>query len=184
MTARRILAPALAITALAATTAAQAQQTACVNAADLSDAVVYAMPIAYDATRTVCANRLARDGFIARQGDAYIAKFRNGQDRAWPGAFRFLKVFMNQNAAEGDASNADMTAMLSAMPEEALRPFVDALVGQMIADEIKGDSCGKIERGLELVSPLPAENVGSLASFLIELSNVKNPDICPAERRG
>lgn len=183
MSARRILAPALALTALASTTAAQAQQTACVNAADLSDAVIYAMPIAFDATRTACANRLSRDGFMAKQGDAYIAKFRAGQDKAWPGAFRFLKVYTDQNAAEDNAGDADMMAMLSTMPQEALRPFVDALVGQMIAAEIKGDSCGKIERGLELVSPLPVENVAGLASFLVELSEIKNPVLCPADKR-
>ena len=46
---RTLIAPALAVTALASATAAQAQQQACVAPADLSDAVVYAMPIAYDA---------------------------------------------------------------------------------------------------------------------------------------
>jgi hypothetical protein len=183
MTKRRMFAPAIAFAALASAHTAQAQQAACVSAADLSDAVVYAMPIAFDATRTACANRLTRDGFIARQGDAYIATFRTGQDKAWPGAFRFLKTYMNQESA-ASGSNMDMQAMLSAMPEDALRPFVDAFVGQMIADEIKGDSCNKIERGLELMSPLPTENVGGLIAFIIELSDMKNPELCPAPANG
>jgi hypothetical protein len=55
---------------------------------------------------------------------------------------------------------------------------VDGLVGQMIAKEIKGDSCGKIERGLELVAPLPAENIGGLFAFVAELADLKNPPIC------
>ena len=174
---RRLIAPALAFTALASATAAQAQQQACVQPADLADAVVYAMPVAYDAARTTCGDRFAASGFIAREGDAYIVTFRAGQDKAWPGAFRFLKTFMDQGGAGKDA---DMAAMISALPEDALRPFVDALVGQMIADEIKPDSCGKIERGIELLSPLPGENIGGLVAFIVELTDMKNPPVCGA----
>ncbi len=175
---RSMIAPALAVTALASATAAQAQQPACVAPADLSDAAVYAMPIAYDAARTTCANRLARDGFVAKRGETWIATFRAGQNKAWPGAFRFLKTFMEQQGSDQADSGVDMRAMLTAMPEDALRPFVDALVGQMIAEEIKGDSCGKIERGLELLSPLPSENVGGLIAFVVELAELKNPPVC------
>lgn len=177
---RRLIAPALAFTALASATAAQAQQQACVQPADLSDAVVYAMPIAFDAARNACANRLSRDGFMATRGEDYISQFRSGQDQAWPGAFRFLKTFMNRGGAGEAGGDDQMAAMLSNMPAETLRPFVDALVGQMIADEIKGDSCSKIERGLELLSPLPSENVGGLVAFLLEATDVKNPPLCTA----
>lgn len=176
---RRIIAPALAFTALASATAAQAQQTPCVQPADLADAMVYVMPVAYDAARTACGNRFAASGFMAREGDAYIAQFREGQDKAWPGAFRFLKTFMDQDAAKGGKS-ADMAATISALPEEALRPFVEALVGQMIAGEIKPDSCGKIERGIELLSPLPSDNLGGLIAFIVELADIKNPPVCGA----
>lgn len=173
----RLLAPALAFAALATSQTALAQSQACVARADMSDAVVYAMPIAYDAARNACTNRLTSNGFMASRGDAYIEPFRTGQDKAWPGAFRFLKTFMNKDAGEG-GSQADMAAMLGSMPEDALRPFVDALVGQMIAAEIKGDSCAKIERGLELLSPLPTENIGGLIAFIAELAELKEPPVC------
>lgn len=175
-----LLAPSLALAALASATSAQAQQQACVAPADLSDAVVYVMPIAFDATRTACANQLPRDGFLARRGEAWIGNFRAGQTKAWPGAFRFLKTFMDQQETGGADNGMDMQAMLSAMPQDALRPFIDALVGQMIAGEIKGDTCGKIERGMELLSPLPSENVGALIAFVVELADIRNPPVCPA----
>jgi hypothetical protein len=177
---RPIIAPALALAALASATAAEAQQKPCVNPADLADAVVYVMPAAFDAAKTACGSRFASDGFVAREGDAYIAAFREGQDKAWPGAFRFLKTFMDQGGAGQGAKGDDMAAMLSAMPADALRPFVDALVGQMIAGEIKPESCDKIERGLELLSPLPRDNVGGLIAFIVELADVKNPPVCRA----
>lgn len=176
----RMIAPALALAALATAQTAQAQQQACVQAADLSDAVIYAMPIAFDAARTACANRLSRDGFMAKRGEGYIAAFRAGQNKAWPGAFRVIRTFMDQGGSGESPVDADMMAMLSAMPQESLRPFVDALTGQMIAEEIKPESCDKIERGLELLSPLPTENVGGLIAFLVEVSEIKNPPVCPA----
>ena len=171
----RIVAPVLALAALATAQTAQAQEQACVQAADLGDAVVYAMPIAYDAVRTACANRLTRDGFLATKGDSFITGFRTRQDAAWPGAFRLLKTFM---ANDGAQSDTDINAMIAALPDEALRPFVDGLVGQMIAAEIKGDSCGQIERGVELISPLPTENVGGLFAFIAEMADLKNPPVC------
>lgn len=176
----RMIAPVLAFAALGSATAAQAQQQACVNADDFADAIVYVMPAAYDATLTACGERLSKDGFMARQGEAYIAPFRAEQDKYWPGAFRFLKTFMNEDAAGKGGKDADMAAMISALPEDALRPFVDGLVGQMIAGEIKPESCSKIERGVELLSPLPTENIGGLIAFLVEVAEVKNPPVCAA----
>ncbi len=177
---KRVLAPALAFVALATATTAQAQQQTCVAAADLGDTVLYAMPIAYDAVSTACASQLGRDGFMAKGGDAFIEKFRARQNSAWPGAFRLLKTFMAKDAAGEAKSGTDMTAMIAALPEESLRPFVDGLVGQMIAGEIKPDSCGKIERGMELLSPLPVENVAGLMTFIAEVADLKEPAICGA----
>lgn len=177
----KMIAPVIALAALASAQTAQAQQQACVNPADLSDAVVYAMPIAYDAARTACINRLSKNGFMASKGDAFIAPYRTAQNNAWPGALRVIKAFAADNAkgAEG-AAGADMGAIFGSMPENALRPFVDAFVGQMIAEEIKPASCNKIERGLELVSPLPVSNVGGLVTFIADLTDLKNPALCPA----
>lgn len=175
---RHILAPALAFAALASAQTAHAQQQGCVAPADLGDAVVYAMPIAFDAARNACANRLSRDGFMAKGGEAFIANFRSQQNAAWPGAFRLLKSFAANDSTSGEKSELDIADLLVGIPEDALRPFVDGMVGQMIAQEIKGDSCGKIERGLELISPLPTENVGGLFAFIAEMAELKKPSIC------
>ncbi|WP_379921332.1 hypothetical protein [Erythrobacter sp. R86502] len=179
----RMFAPALAFGSLATSQAALAQDQACVAPTDLSDAVVYAMPIAFDAARSACAKQLDPEGFVAAQGDSYIAQFRENQDQVWPGAFRMLQTFMSNDEPEGDETQMDMGALIDAMPPETLRPFVDALVGQMIAAEIKSDSCGQIERGLELISPMPAQNIGGLVSFIVELTDMKNPPVCGTEAK-
>jgi hypothetical protein len=179
----KLVAPALALVALATAHTAQAQQQTCVAAADIGDTVLYAMPIAYDAVSRSCSSQLKADGFIAQDGAAFIDNFRARQDSAWPGALRLLKTFMAKNAAEKGTSDTDMSAMIAALPDESLRPFVDGLVGQMIAKEIKPDSCGKIERGMELLSPLPVDNVAGLLTFIAELADLKNPPICTVEAK-
>lgn len=172
----KILASALAISALATAQGAQAQK-ACVEPADLSDSVTYALPVAYDAAMRTCAGVYAADGFMRTGGPAFVDRFRSKQDAAWPGAFRLLKTFMASDD-EGSDADAAMNAMIASLPEENLRPFVDGLVGQMIGAEIKPDTCAKIERGMALIAPLPAENVSGLVTFIAEMAGLDEPPIC------
>lgn len=179
---RSILAPLVGLIPLASAQAAQAQQQACIAPADLGDTVVYVLPIAYDAARNACASQFANDGFVATKGDRFIAAFRTRQSASWPGALRMLKVFMAQQD-DGEAatrSQFDINAMIAALPDANLRPFVDGMVGQMIVGEIKPANCSKIERGMELLSPLPTENIAGLATFIADIADLKRPNICPA----
>ncbi|KPP85451.1 MAG: hypothetical protein HLUCCO15_13465 [Erythrobacteraceae bacterium HL-111] len=67
----RFLAPALALFALAQASAAEARQ-ACAAPRDIDDAMTYAMPLAFEATRAACGTTLQRDGFLAREGDRLV----------------------------------------------------------------------------------------------------------------
>ncbi len=171
------LTPALALAALVSAQAAQAQSANCIEPDDLTDLITYAMPIAYDATMDTCADAYANDGFMRTGGVDMIERFRVRQDSAWPGAFRALSVFANQEG-DGDA----MTGMLAVLPEEQLRPFVDGIAQQMIGSEIKPEVCGDIEQGLELVAPLPVENISGLFTFVAERAGVDNPSVCGVEK--
>ncbi|MGY6551905.1 MAG: hypothetical protein ACXIT4_08415 [Erythrobacter sp.] len=188
------LVPALALVAMTQAQAAQAQQ-ACVAPADIGDTVVYAMPIAYDAARTACAGRFAKNGFVARGGEQFIAQFRSRQNAAWPGAFRTMQMLLADEGAGSKAGDLDLLALAKSLPENSLRPFIDGLMGQLIAEEIKPDSCGQIERGMELLSPLPVDNVVGLLGFvaeLVDLTDMKAGAVCsgkpaeaaPAKKRG
>ena len=176
---RHAFGPALALAALVTAQAAQAQQQTCVAPADLADSVVYAMPIAYDAVSNRCAQRLSASGFMAKKGSGFIDQFRKRQDSAWPGAFRMMRTMM---ATDADSAGDDLNfaAIMAAMPEENLRPFIDGMIGQMIAEGFRPDDCAKVERGLELLSPLPVENVGGLVAFIAEIAKLDDPPVCPA----
>lgn len=167
----------LSLTALMFGQAAQAQASAaaCVQQADLADAVVYAMPILTSAVRGKCAATLSSNGFMAVQGDAFVAPYAARQAAAWPGALRMLSQF----AGEGKESE-EMTQMFNALPAETVRPLFDAIIEQKVAEEIKVDDCAKIERGVELLAPLPPENVSGLVTFLLDIAKVDNPKLCPA----
>ncbi|MEM9310892.1 MAG: hypothetical protein AAGA34_05535 [Pseudomonadota bacterium] len=175
---RTLLSPTLAVAALASAQAAQAQQ-ACVAPEDAADAVIYAMPMAYDATLKACDKELSADSFLqSADGENFIEPYRGQQDERWDGTFRFLKVFISAQAEDGDDGIGEM---ISAMPEESLRPFVDGIMGQLLADQIKPDTCNKIDRGVELMSPLPAENLSGLVAFIVELVDLDNPPVCRAD---
>lgn len=173
----------IATLALANAQTAAAQQS-CVAAKDLTDTITYAMPIAYDATRTACDARLKSDSFLKTDGVRFIDRFRAKQDTAWPGARRVLTQFATGAASREGSGDASMTEAITTMPDDALRPFVDALASQKLAEEIKPATCSKIERVMALISPLPAENVSGLATLLFELAGVDNPSICAAPVTG
>lgn len=154
---------------------AQADAAACIEQADLADAVVYAMPLLTQAVRGKCSASLSSSGFIARQGDAFVAPYVARQAAAWPGALRMLSQF-----GGSDKDGAEMMQMFSALPADTVRPLFDAIIEQKVAEEIKVADCAKIERGVELLSPLPPENVSGLVTFLLDLAKVDNPKMCPA----
>lgn len=172
------LAVAAALFALIQPQAAMAK--ACVKQEDLADAMVYVMPVAYDAFTSKCATKLSDDGFVAREGDAFIAKYAALHDQTWDGAYGFLKTFMDKGAAADDP----MLKMFDDMPAETIQPFVDAIIKMKLSEEIKIKDCVKIEQILEPLAPLPPENLGMLVSRVVALMpERREPNICPLESK-
>ena len=159
---RSTLGAGLAAAALWGAGPAQAQADN-LDPAAVAAASRYALPIAFEGYLSTCNTVLPRDGFARTNASRIHAKFAEGADAAWPGA----KAAMLQMAAK-DAG--DMTAMLEVMGDDALRPFVDSLIASMVAGEIKTESCGDIERALEILDPLPADNYAELIGFVFEMA--------------
>jgi hypothetical protein len=173
----RFLAPALAALALGQATAVHAQQ-ACASPRDLDDAVIYAMPLAFEATRAACNRVLPRDGFLATEGDRLASRFRQRQDTSWPGALRVLRLIVEQRGPNTAGGDIDFAEVMGTVPPETLRPLADALLRQMVAKEIRSEDCSRIERGLELLSPLPIENIAGLMTFLVDLAETGEIEVC------
>lgn len=176
----RVFAAALAASSLLSAQGVAAQQ-ACVESDDLADAVTYATPMLYDSMQTPCSTVFAENRFMSTEADAFVDQFRQRQDAAWPGALRLLKVFMTRDAAK-EGGEDPMLAALEQMPPEALRPLVDVIIGQMVTDEfakdIKGNTCSDIAEAMELLAPLPPENIALLTAFIARQADLDQPSIC------
>ncbi|WP_162789429.1 hypothetical protein [Altererythrobacter sp. ZODW24] len=164
----------LALLALSQPQMAMAQE--CLAETDVSDAVVYAMPSLITAVQTKCDDVLIGGGYLDLQGEALKSRFDARSDQAWPGAKRVIEVYLSRKN-KGDQTSS----MLASLPDDALSPFVAALITAEVADEIPLKECANVERGLELLDPLPPENVGGLMGFIFRLAGVKKPSICPME---
>ena len=132
--------------------------------AAITAAARYALPIAFDSFVTSCSANLAPGGYALSNSDRLMVKFSEGSDENWPAA----KQAMIAMASEGDDADG-MAAIFDVMGDEELRPFVDALVGGLISGEIKADDCEIIERGLEILDPLPADNLAQVVGLFFEL---------------
>ena len=74
----------------------------------------------------------------------------------------------------------DPIAMFAALPDNSVRPLVDAMIAQKIGEEIKPDQCGNVERGMQLASVMNPRDSGAMIAFVMAMAKPKNPPICPA----
>lgn len=149
---------ALSLTLLSAPAHAQSQP----GGAEIESAVRFGLPALFAGFQATCSAELADDGYVARNADRLAAKFAQGADAHWPAAKEALFML-------GEDEGLDRE-MLGEMPDDALKPFVTALLQQMVATEVKPAQCTDIERGLELIDPLPADNIAGLIGFMVEMA--------------
>ena len=137
-------------------------QAAEISPAAMQAAVRYALPQLLSGIRATCGSALSASGFLARNGRDLEQRYAQGAEASWPAARDALLLF-------GDKGKSGMGDMLGKMPDSALKPFVDATISSMVATKLKPAQCPDIERGIELLAPLPPENVAGLVGFIFEM---------------
>ena len=152
---------------------AAAQQT-CITEDEVSAMAIYSVPSLVQSVRLRCNGELAPSGFLARRGDALIARYTNLQSSVWPRAKAGLLKFA-AGKAEGTAADIGRFANL---PDDAVRPLVDALIVQEAAAKLEPKNCGKVERVIEAVAPIEPEVAGTLIGVVLGLVAPENPPIC------
>lgn len=136
----------------------------CLDEAEVSSLVGYALPSVIEGAMTACKPHLAPTGFFATRGNEFSARYASRRQASWPGAkHAFLKL--------GSAKDPSLNKTIGALPDSALQPFVEAMVSELVGGEIKPDQCVAIERGVRLLSPLPAENTAELITFVLVLAD-------------
>lgn len=132
------------------------------SSSEIEGAVRFGLPALFEGYRASCSAQLSPDGYVAQNADRLAAKFTEGADAHWPAAKATLSTLSNDQGMD--------SAMLADLPDEALKPFVTALLQQMVAAEIKPSQCIDVERGLELIDPLPADNIAGLIGLVVEMA--------------
>lgn len=179
LTVSRTTFAALAATALALHPAlAQAEQ-ACISEDEVSALAIYSMPSLVQSLRLQCGAELSASGFVARRGDAFSARFAGLQSAVWPRAKSGLLKYASGKSTAG-SQNLQIFANL---PDNAVRPLIDALIVQEISAKIGRGQCSKIERVMEAVAPIDPQVAGNLIGVAAGLFAPDNPPICPAPRR-
>ena len=154
---------AISAALLISPTQAFAQDAADLAEEDITATVRYVLPLMLEAVSRKCAPHLAADGFMATNGDMLLVKYSEGSAVHWPAA---KQVFI----AIGEDKEPGSTAIFNELPDSAVKPLMDAIIPQMLLEEVKPESCPVIERTLELIEPLPADNVAALGGLFFTMS--------------
>ncbi|WP_179504785.1 MULTISPECIES: hypothetical protein [unclassified Sphingomonas] len=152
----------LALGALLASQCAQAAAPACLETADVNAMVSYALPAVMDSAMTYCAPHLAPQGFFAREGQGMVQRYALAKPAAWP---RAKAALIKLAQTDQDKTIAQMANL----PDKALQPFADGMLGQMVTEALKPENCRPLEQMTRLLAPLPPENTAGLFTFIIRM---------------
>jgi len=151
--------------------AAQAQQP-CITQDEVSAIAIYSVPSLLQGMRLKCDGKLASSGFLARRGDALSARYTKLQPTIWPRAKSGLLKYGATRAKELDMSAA------ASLPDEAVRPLVDAMIVQEASARIATGQCGRIEQAMEAAAMLDPEVAGSILGLSAGLLAPDDAAIC------
>jgi hypothetical protein len=171
---------ALAATAALALTQAASAATpasACISEKELAQLAIYSVPAMVQGVRAKCGPALSSNGFLATRGDTFAAGYASLQRETWPAARSAITKFASSKAAAKDAQDF---AIIAGLPDDAVRPLVDALIAQKVGESIPVKDCGRVERGMQLVSPLAPRDSGALLGFIFTLVKPDDAIVCRA----
>lgn len=171
----RPLAAALALTAIGISQAAAAASAPCLDRQELTAIVTYALPSAMDSAMTFCRPHLSPQGYLAREGRGLVQRYTVAKPAAWPQA----KAALVKMAATG---NDPTVSSMARLPDSALQPFAEGMVGQIVADGMKPQTCAPLEQAMRLLAPLPPENTAGLIAFVVIQTQGTRPGTRPTSR--
>jgi hypothetical protein len=164
--------------ALALQPVAASAQTACLSEREVSAIAIYSVPGLVQAVRVSCAGRLGADGYLARRGDSFSARYVALQPKVWPQAKAGLLKVLAGKSVQG-RQNLDLIANL---PDDAVRPLVDALIAQELSARIPASNCQPLERAIEAAAPIDPEVGGTLLGVIASLVNPQQLPVCAVRR--
>ena len=157
---------AAAIVALPAQAIAQTAATSCLAPAEVRALATFSMPSVLNGLIANCTAHVGSRSFMATQGPSLVAAYAGGKDAAWPAA---RKAFFRL-ADSGKPSDKEMAAAVARLPDSALQPFVEGMIGSLIGSKLKPGQCVMADKLMRLLAPLPPANMTELVSTVVELA--------------
>lgn len=125
--------------------------------------MAFAMPSALNGLITHCSPHVPASGFMRQSGAPLVASYARGKQAAWPRAkTAFLKF-----AGEEDPASVEL---VSQMPDSALQPFIEVMIGGLIGSKLKPAQCTLADKMIRLLAPLPPENTVELIGTIVALT--------------
>lgn len=173
---KRLAAVAAAAGLAVQPTLASAQQP-CVSQAEIGAIAIYSTPSVIEAVRLRCGTELSQQGYLARRGEALGQRYAALQPRVWPKAKSgIIKWLGGRQGAGQSGQNLDTIA---ALPDNAVRPLVDALIVQEVAAKIDTRNCSRIEWVIEAMAPIDPEIAGGVLGAVVGLVDPDQLPVCP-----
>ena len=145
----KALSALLAGLALCASTSGQAAAAtpACITAAEMHGLVAYVLPDVLAQATNQCSAYLPPDSYLESGLPKLSAELVEGRTAAWPAAKSAFLKFGNPSESK-DAAN---------LPDEALRPLVDATISAKFNFAVNAAACADANDIAEALAPLSAD---------------------------
>jgi hypothetical protein len=174
---KRILAAAAGAVLALQPAVAAAQQAQCITEDEVSAIAIYSVPSLLQSVRLRCGTQLSASGYLARGSDTLAARYAALQAGVWPKARSgMMKVLASKATGEGRQG----LEMITRLPDESVRPVVDALIVQELSPKIAAGDCWKIERIIEAMAPIDPEVAGTLLGAVVGVVQPEQLPVCRA----
>lgn len=173
---QRLAAVAAAAALAVQPTLASAQQP-CVSQTEIGAIAIYSTPSVIEAVRLRCGNELSQQGYLARRGDELGQRYAALQPRVWPKAKSGIIKWLG--GRQGAAQSRQNLDTLAALPDNAVRPLVDALIVQEVSAKIDTRNCNRIEWVIEAMAPIDPEVAGGVLGAVVGLVDPDQLPMCP-----
>ena len=167
---------ACAAAALALQPIAASAQQACVTEAELSAVAIYSVPSLEQAMRVKCSGELSSNGYLARRGDALSGRYAALQPKVWPRAKSGMLKVLGSNS--GAAQGRQLLDSVGMLPDNAIRPLVDAWIIQETSAKIPSANCRRLEWVIEAMAPIDPEVAGGVIGALVGLVDPEQMPVC------
>jgi hypothetical protein len=158
---------------------AQAGQAAepprCLTRAQINDATLFVLPSVLDALATKCRAALPANAYLLNGGQALSRRLTATSGDHWQGAVSIVARLARKKQFPTDIS-----------PDTARALIRDALTNEAL-NKLKAADCGRINEALDILAPLPPENIGRIVALFIDIGGESDrakgksgpPPICP-----